>query len=729
MPTVPRYDSQQVAPTATPYVPASDGGLATLQTADMVGRQTQALGNGMQKAGDAMSDIAIDMQQQANQVRVNDAVNQLRQAQLDLAFNPQTGYKNLKGDAALTRPDGKALPDEYGDKLQQTISSLSDNLGNDAQKRLFSLHADDIMTSFKGDVESHMLGEYRDYALSTQDGTIKVNTDAAKLNWSNPDKIAPAIDAIQAAVVRAGSISGDSASETMAKMKVATSAVHTGVIDAALQNNNPEYALAYLNSKKDQMTADDLLRTRAIINKDVYARVADGTASNVVNGLRTQVQPSDLDRMVNITRQTESNGNPNAIGPNVPGQGTAKGDMQVMDATNANPGFGVTPAKDNSPAERARVGADYMKALVQNYGGDPAKAWAAYNAGPGNVDKAIADAKNAGTPDAWMDALAKYQSPANHQQTVDYVNKNLQAFNTGGGSPPRPTLQDVHDGIRAKLGPNAQPEVLKMALEAGSKQWEDMNKALTAQGDSVVGQAQQWLISNNGDFTKLPTSLRTAVTQYAPGKMDDLMKFAKAVSKGDNETNMAAFNAAITYPEELAKMTDAQFLQFQKTNFSAIDQEKVARLRANEVNGDTDTSAGGMNSKAFNTTVNNRLTSIGINPTPDRKDMASQQRVGTIKKYLADSIYGQQQQLGRKMTPQEMSDHVDQVFAKDIAFRTSYLGGAFSRTENQNMLSMKVGDIPKDTRSAIASAFSARGVANPTDDQILRAYWTKKNAK
>src|SRR3569832_2120814 len=103
MPTVPRYDSQQVAPTATPYVPASDGGLATLQTADMVGRQTQALGNGMQKAGDAMSDIAIDMQQQANQVRVNDAVNQLRQAQLDLAFNPQTGYKNLKGAAGRVR--------------------------------------------------------------------------------------------------------------------------------------------------------------------------------------------------------------------------------------------------------------------------------------------------------------------------------------------------------------------------------------------------------------------------------------------------------------------------------------------------------------------------------------------------------------------------------------------------------------------------------------------------
>lgn len=59
---------------------------------------------------------------------------------------------------------------------------------------------------------------------------------------------------------------------------------------------------------------------------------------------------------------------------------------QVMPNTAANPGFGVTPAQDNSPQEYDRVGKDYMSALYNHYGDLPT-ALAAYNWGPGNVDK------------------------------------------------------------------------------------------------------------------------------------------------------------------------------------------------------------------------------------------------------------------------------------------------------------------------------------------------------
>lgn len=60
--------------------------------------------------------------------------------------------------------------------------------------------------------------------------------------------------------------------------------------------------------------------------------------------------------------------------------------MQVMPNTATNPGFGVTPAQDNSPQEMDRVGKDYMSALYNHYGDLPT-ALAAYNWGPGNVDK------------------------------------------------------------------------------------------------------------------------------------------------------------------------------------------------------------------------------------------------------------------------------------------------------------------------------------------------------
>jgi hypothetical protein len=75
----------------------------------------------------------------------------------------------------------------------------------------------------------------------------------------------------------------------------------------------------------------------------------------------------------------------------------AEGEMQVMRPTAADPGFGVKPAQNDSPDEIARVGRDYIAAMEKRYDGDPAKALAAYNAGPGRVDAAV---KAHG--DAWL---------------------------------------------------------------------------------------------------------------------------------------------------------------------------------------------------------------------------------------------------------------------------------------------------------------------------------------
>jgi len=67
----------------------------------------------------------------------------------------------------------------------------------------------------------------------------------------------------------------------------------------------------------------------------------------------------------------------------------AQGEMQVMPGTSRDPGFGVKPARDNSPDELARVGRDYANTLLERYG-DPKLAAIAYNMGPGATDKWLA---------------------------------------------------------------------------------------------------------------------------------------------------------------------------------------------------------------------------------------------------------------------------------------------------------------------------------------------------
>jgi hypothetical protein len=64
--------------------------------------------------------------------------------------------------------------------------------------------------------------------------------------------------------------------------------------------------------------------------------------------------------------------------------------MQVMDATNIDPGFGVMPARDDSPEERERVGREYFAALLVKYNGNAEDALAAYNDGPADHDKTLA---------------------------------------------------------------------------------------------------------------------------------------------------------------------------------------------------------------------------------------------------------------------------------------------------------------------------------------------------
>lgn len=114
----------------------------------------------------------------------------------------------------------------------------------------------------------------------------------------------------------------------------------------------------------------------------------------------------------------ESRGNPNAVSP-----AGAVGRMQTMPATLQDPGFGVQPARDQSDAERTRVGNEYLQAMLQKYG-SPELALAAYNWGPGNVDRALQ--ASGGDPAAVLASAP--------QETQQYV-QNVMASAGGQGGP------------------------------------------------------------------------------------------------------------------------------------------------------------------------------------------------------------------------------------------------------------------------------------------------------
>lgn len=723
MPTVPVYG-------AAPRVGPSVGGAGAFsapggpQAGAIGAEQLQQQGRALSSAGDTLQRMVLDAQQQTNETRVLDAINQAKEQVYDLTYNKDTGYSNLKGVNALQRPDGKDLSAEYIQKYDESIGRIAADLGNDAQRIAFQRATGGMRAQLLGDTERHLSSEFRTYQGSVYDGAV---TNAARDIALNPADLGEdgavqrGLRTIDAAVRAKARLLGQSQEFADTQVRKAQSNAHVLAIAGALEKNDVAFADAYLKKFAGGMDADDMLRVQGTITREMDLRQADAVAGKAVSQVAPKMFNTDADRAFNILIGTESNGRQfDRNGKPLTSSAGAIGVAQVMPKTGPEAaklaGLPWDEARYRGDAEYNRaLGKAYFAEQLRAFDGNLAQAYAAYNAGPGRTRQEIRDATKRGEPGAWLSNM-----PA---ETQAYVRKNMGEYEAGGGRFSAPTVADVHAAIRAELGPNARPQVVQAALQRGTQQFEDLNRAHKASEEESVANAMRAIVANGGKFADLSPSQRASIP---PKEIDNLMTFAARIAKGDDSTNEALYLRLVTQPGMLTGMSDNQFFAL-RGQLSESDFRHFAAERSNKLSGKGAESAGDLNTSAITQTMNDRLRSLKIDPTPkDGSDDAA--RLGTVHRFVREQLLEQQRQAGKKFNDAETAQAVDALFAKNVTLRDTVLGFN-AGTKTQPLLGMKTGDIPSAVRDRLRSDFKAAGITDPTDADLLGAYLRLKSAR
>ena len=699
-------------------VPTADGfqvglrGMPTQQVvapemSDAPGRQLQALGGAMQKFGGSVGRIAAEKQVEADEVRITDALNRVKEQALTLQHDKDVGYLWVKGRAAFERADGKPLESVYGEQLGNTISDLAGGLANDRQRAAFAKAAGDIAVNFRGGVQEHERREYIGYQASVSESVISTAQRDIALNWGNPDAVQAAIQRTQGEVYRQAKLMGKSAEWQEATSRKLTSDAHKLAAMSALENGDVDFADAYLRKHSEGMEADDLFQVRKQVDEFASVRLgaakADAIFAAGAEGAQRASQAASpggsFDRMVQITLHSESRGR--RYGPDgktlLTSPAGAKGEMQVMPGTMTAPGFGIKPADPNNADDVARVGREYLGKMLQRYGGDPAKAWAAYNWGPGAVDNAV---KTKGAD--WLASAP--------QETRNYVAQNLRMLGGGGGAS-KPARFDTLAALQALESDPALARNPK-AMQAARQQLEHKARLYDArtkdQADQVFSGVLQGLIQNGGDFNALPAGQKMALAQVDPAKYDDAMRFADGLSKGKQpQTDWALFYELSSDPATLRgvnlmavrdKLADTEFKQLMTMQQSAGKEQSLTALQTPMA------------------LVTQFAREAGINTTGKNKRDA--EKLGRITADVQANITAAEQEKGKKLTADEMRAVVASSFVKVQVDRPYWFN-----TEKPAALVDPTDRlvIPDTERVKIVDALKRNG--RPTDEQTIQALY------
>ena len=629
------------------------------------------LGGAIAQAGDALSTAAVQKQQILNEATHTDALNQAMKAASDQLFDPKQGYLTKLGKDAI---------DAYPDARQQltdTFKQIRDSLPNPAVQREFDASSFRILRNAMDTMGSHADAQTKVYDIGTLQDSIKFATQNAVNHYNDDRQFNNGLNDIAVKSGTLGAKQGMSPEQTNQIVEQNQSAAWTQRIQ--------------------RMALDDPIAARKVFNENETS-IIGAERYQLANMLQTRVDAQ-------LSRQDGQVAYATAVTPPTPAALPAdKGAPIVKPFTpqqlQANAAavqktsqyddlfqkyatqFGVSPTElkmhavvESGLNPNAATTAGSSAAIPNNSVGlmqfntaDPAiqKFLAANNIDPKKPEDAIRGAamlmaqNGGGSGDMSKVDRAYYSGSTtgtgpNTEQYVENMRALRQAIQ---GAPLQPTTAASLEAQEAAVITAAKAQAQKtrpgdlvyqdQVVAEAHKNWANDVQALRGVETKNFQQVLELSLPGGAkSLSDLPAQVQQNFASLSPEHKEAIMNQWKRNTTGDNKSDLNVYAALATYPEEMAAMPDDKFMML-RTKLSDEDFKRFATERGNLMKNAADQSTNSIDTNSLNTSLNERLENIGINPKPQNTDLTSMAQIGTIQKYVRDDIFQQQQIVVRR---------------------------------------------------------------------------------
>lgn len=233
--------------------------------------------NGIAQVQESFTKAEQAFQDEFDRTRVMDLTNKLEQSRIDLRDNPETGYRALQGDNALTRPNGRSLQEEVQSNFRASFDEIRKQAGNARQRAALEDVYRRMSIQVDRDVATHVAHEFEVKRAAVESTTIKmIYANASSADPETAEDGMRTLRIAAAAIAKRKGVPLD-LQKTMSPVHM----VHLSRI--ADEEMDTQKARAYLEANRAEIDPDDLIKAEKVVRSLENDDKAEAEASRIVS--------------------------------------------------------------------------------------------------------------------------------------------------------------------------------------------------------------------------------------------------------------------------------------------------------------------------------------------------------------------------------------------------------------------------------------------------------------